>query len=108
MAIENTNLMHAMATISLANPPVIGRNEGVASIVRDSAGVFSVTLKEPLQVGQGQALALHAGGNSRIVNAQIAAGVAVDNLKIFGFTDAGVAADTGDCYLFVLRYPTSA
>jgi hypothetical protein len=107
MAVEITNLMHAMATITLANPPVITKNQGIASIVRDSAGVYSVTLVEPLQEAQGQAVAVHGGATSRVVNAAIAAGSAVDNLKIYGFTDAGVAADTGQCYLQVWRYPTN-
>lgn len=109
MAVELANVVHAIATLNLANVAddlLIVKTAGVKAATRASAGVYSLELDVPLDIGDGIAVIQHAAANSRIVSVQIQAlsgGPA--NVEIRAFTDAGVAADTGEAYLVVYRYP---
>lgn len=110
MAIETPNLLYAMASLNLANvadSALIVKGFGFSAAARASAGVYTLTLLEPLDLGGGAVFITHAAGTSRIVVAQLLsiASAGLDNVQVNGFTDAGVAADTGEAYLSVFRYP---
>lgn len=111
MAIEIANVVHAIATLNLANvadSALITKASGIRAAHRVSAGVYTVTPDEPLDQGAGVAIIVNGNLTSRTVSAQVAL-ISVegdDNILINTFTDAGVAGDIGVAYLVLLRYPT--
>jgi hypothetical protein len=107
---EIPNKIHAMAVLDLSDvsaAAMLVKGVGIASVARTSAGVFTVTLLEQVELLGAVVHITHAAATSRIVVAQLQAlSGGTDNIQINGFTDAGVAADTGAAYLTVLRFPT--
>lgn len=113
MSIEIPNKLHAMAFLNLANVPadqILVKGFGIASVTRAAQGVFVVTLQTPLDFNSGIAVVQHAAATNRLVVAQLQP-LEVrpdgDNLQINCFNPtSGAAADTGEAYLFVARFPT--
>ncbi len=110
MSIEIANELHAMATLDLSNVAadlIITKNFGFAAAARASAGVFTLTPNVPIDINDGMVFIQHAAATSRIVVATLLslASAGDDNVQINGFTDAGVAGDTGKAYIRIYRYP---
>lgn len=110
---EIANVVHAMAVLDLSDvsaAAMLVKGVGIASVARTSAGVFTVTMVEQVDILGAVVHITHGAATARIVVAQLQslASAGTDNIQINGFTDAGVAGDTGIAYLTVLRFPIVA
>ncbi len=111
MAVETENVVHALALVSLANPPILGSQNGFieGSLTRVSTGVHRISLVTPLDTNDGIALISNAAGSSRQLSATIQdlASDGPNNVILYGFDDAGDPADVGPCALVIYRFPRS-
>lgn len=111
MSVEIANNVHAMGLLFLANPPLIGKNNGFTpnSLTRLSAGVYRLALVDPLDVFGGGIIVMPAADTARMVSARFRnfADEGPDNILINSFDAAGAAADIGEVFAIVYRYPTS-
>lgn len=109
MSVEILNKLHACGAIFLGNPPAIVRNFGLQGLTRLSAGVFRLGLVEPLDFLGGGILITPAADTARMISARFRAYAdeGPDNILINAFDAAGAAADIGECYIEIRRFPTS-
>lgn len=110
MSVEIANVLHAACSLNCANVAdsallVKGFGFAAAPFARASAGVYNGTLLVPLGNLDGFALCTPAAGTSVTASVGLVVGGAADNLAVRTFTHAGVAADIGELYIGVFRYP---
>jgi hypothetical protein len=113
MALENTNLVHAVANFTLINPPTIAHSAGIdetLGIVRNGVGLYEFAAKEPIDSPEGVVLAtLQADAAGEVA-------VVIRDLSTFGprniliqlWNPAGALADLGACAIQILKFPTVA
>ena len=109
MSVEIINRMHACGLIFLGNPPVIVRNFGLQGLTRVSAGVFRLGLVEPIDFLGGGIKITPSADTARMISARFRAFAdeGPDNILINCFDAAGAAADIGECYIEITRFPAS-
>jgi hypothetical protein len=112
MAVENANLVHAMASFTAANPPVLISSSGVRRVTRSNTGQYVAELEQPVPYA-----ALVAPGSQcrGTYNGTPTAGIASAFVDADGnaFVEVrglnGTLGDLGGRVdLVVLRYPTQS
>lgn len=113
MAVENANLVHAICGLFCANPPSLIGNNGfkATTLVRASAGVYTLGLVEKLTNTDGVCVCTPMAGTPRMVSAGITPydpDLPDENIAIRTFDEAGEPADVGEVSLVVYRFPDRA
>lgn len=109
MSVETLNKLHACGLLFLGNPPTIVKNFGLSGLSRVSAGVFRLGLVDPLDFLGGGCVITPAADTARMASARFRAlaDEGPDNILITCFDAAGAAADIGEVYFEVRRFPIS-
>lgn len=104
MAIEIKNMVHAMAVFTAANPPVMVKSFGVTGVTRLGAGIYDLTLRDPMQVADGTSLVTVSGGGTNVGAAAVLNGSG--GCRVTAYNAAGAAADgAGVVTAMVIAYP---
>jgi hypothetical protein len=109
MALEIPDAVHACGLFvgaAVVAPPFTNRlvtANGVAAIARSSAGVYAVTLEQPLNGGEGLALAGLPANTLGSACAQLSADGLT--LNVTTFDQAGNAADVPFFYVMLVKVP---
>lgn len=109
MSVETENRVHAMALLSLSNPPAMGAQVGFVenTLTRVTTGVYRVQLVDALDNGDGVIVLTQQSGASFQLSGRIAsyASEGPNNILLDAFDDAGDPADAGAIAIVIYRFP---
>lgn len=113
MANENANRSHASASFALQNPPIMVVNNGfvAGSLVRQAIGEYTVGLIEKIDPTGGAVFVTVASETPRFVGGHIrpiSPSAPNEEIVLTCWDAAGAAADIGEVYIEVRRYPVQS